>query len=245
MFIGVNSLFAASSDDVKAKQLFENSKQKLSLKNVSLDLDLEIIDKKGNIKSKSLSVAFAEFNQEKKVMIEITAPEKVKGTKILTTNYQDKKGIIEIYMPATGKIQKFRANNRNLKLMGSEIPITQFSSIIDSDYSFTLLENAKVNGIMCYKIRVQKPEELEYGIAYISVKEEYLLRVEKYDSKDQLQTLTELSDYMKVTNSESKFYPQLIHVSNFKSGKSSNMKVRSLEYVQNVNIASFQIADLN
>jgi hypothetical protein len=243
--MAVNHLFAASSDDVKAKKLFENSKQKLSLKNVSMDLDLEILDKKGNLKSKSLSVAFAEFNQEKKVMIEITAPEKVKGTKILTTNYLDKKGIIEIYMPATGKIQKFRANNRNLKLMGSEIPITQFSSIVDSDYSFSLLENSELSGIICHKIRVDKPDDNEYGIAYISVKDGYLLRVEKYDSKDQLQSLTELSDYIKVKNSEGKFYPKLIQVSNFKSGKSSNMKVRSLKYIQNVNTANFQITNLN
>ena len=244
LLVGANSLFAATADDAKAKKLFGNSKQKFSLKNVRLNLDLEILDKKGNSKSKSLLVAFGEFNQEKKVMIEITAPEKVKGTKILTTNYLDKKGIIEIYMPATGKIRKFRANNRNLKLMGSEIPITQFSSIVDSEFSFSLLENSEVDGVVCYKIKVQKPDDKAYGIAYVSVKEEYLLRVEKYDNKDQLQSLTVLSDYMKVKNSTSKFYPKLIHVSNFKSGKSSSMKVISLEYVKNVNVASFQIANI-
>lgn len=241
LFVGANSLLASTIDNVKAREFFENSKQKLSLKNVCLDLDLEILDKKGNIKSKSLSVAFGEFNQEKKVMIEITAPDEVKGTKILTTNYLDKKGIIEIYMPATGKIQKFRANNRNLKLMGSEIPITQFSSIVESDYSFSLLGNTNLNGISCHKIKVLKPDEDEYAIAFVSVKEEYLLRVEKYDSKDQLQSLTELSDYMKVNNSNGKFYPKLIRVSNSKSGKSSKMKVRSLEYVQKMNDADFQI----
>ncbi|PKQ61434.1 hypothetical protein BZG02_15895 [Labilibaculum filiforme] len=241
LFVGVNSLFATSTDHVKAKELFENSKQKLSLKNVCLNLDLEILDKKGNTKSKSLSVAFGEFNQQKKVMIEITAPEEVKGTRILTTNYLDKKGIIEIYMPASGKIQKFRANNRNLKLMGSEIPITQFSSVVESDYLFSMLGNDEVNGTDCYKIKVEKPEEKEYAIAYISIKEEYLLRVEKYNSKDQLQSLTALSDYIKVSNSNGKYYPKSIHVSNLESGRSSNMKVRSLEYVQKMNIKNFQI----
>lgn len=237
----MNSVIANNNE--KAKELFENSKQKLSLKNVCMVLDLGMIDGKGNTKSKSLSVAFGEFNQEKKVMVEIIAPEKVKGTKILTTSYLDKRGIIEIYMPATGKIQKFNATNRNLKLMGSEIPIAQFSSVVESDYSFTLLGNDKVGEILCHKIKVQQPEEKEYGIAYVSVDGEYLLRVEKYDSKDEMLSLTELSDYIKVMNSKNKFYPKFINVMNTKSGRSSNMKVLQLEYVEKVNPANFQITN--
>ncbi len=80
-----------------------------------MNLDLETFGGKGESKSKSLIVSFAEFDQKKKVMIEFVAPENVSGTKILTTDYPNKKGIIEIYMPATGKIQRIRANWCNLK----------------------------------------------------------------------------------------------------------------------------------
>lgn len=241
LLIAVNSVVA--NDNVKAKDLFESSKQKLSLKNVHLVLDLETMDKKGNTKSKVLSVSFGEFNQEKKVMVEIMAPEKVKGTKILTTNYLNKKGIIEIYMPASGKIQKFRASNRNLKLMGSEIPIAQFSSVVEEDYTFTLLADKEINATLCHRIKVQKPQEKEYRIAFISVDKEYLLRVEKYDSKDKMLSLTEMLDYIDVDNSNNKVYPKEINVKNLKSGKSSKMKIRELKFIEKLCVEKFQITE--
>lgn len=230
-----------ASDNMKAKELFESSKQKLSLKNVHLVLDLVTLDSKGNSKDKVLSVSFGEFNQEKKVMVEIIAPEKVKGTKILTTNYLNKKGIIEIFMPATGKIQKFRASNRNLKLMGSEIPIAQFSSVVESEYVFELLGSQDVDGESCHKIKVTKPDEKDYRIAFISMDKELLVRIEKYDMNNKILSLTQLEDYIVVKNSENKLYPKVINVRNFSNGKSSSMKIRELEYVKQLNEADFQI----
>jgi hypothetical protein len=119
-------LSLSANDKSEAKRLIESAQNKLQLKNIHLNMELETFDNKGEGKFKNLLVSFAEFENEKKVLIEFLAPEKVSGTKILTTKPNDKKGIIEIYMPSTGKIQKIRANQRNLKIMGSEIPIAQF-----------------------------------------------------------------------------------------------------------------------
>lgn len=236
------TLFTIANDNVEAKRLIENSQKKLSLKNVHLRMELETIDKMGQSKSKTLIVSFAEFGEEKKVMIEFVAPDKVSGTKILTTNYPNKKGIIEIYMPSTGKIQKIRANQRNLKIMGSEIPINQFNKIIDAELNFSLLGKEMINGTECHKIKVEKQGSKDYGIAFVSVEKEQLLRVERYNVQDKLQSLTELVDYMEVSNSESKVYPSVVRVKNFKTGKSSNMKVRDVNYLTKVNIEDFKLS---
>ncbi|WP_209319879.1 outer membrane lipoprotein-sorting protein [Ancylomarina longa] len=224
-----------------AKELFEQSKQKLSFQNVHLLLDLQTFDAKGNSKSKSLSVAFAKINQEKKVMVEILAPEKVKGTKILTTRYVDKKGIIEIYMPASGKIQKFRASNRNLKIMGSEIPIAQFDPGAEEDYSFTLLSNKEIDGVLCYCIKVEKTDEKYFRLVYVSTNKKELLRVEKFDVKERMVSVTNMIDYMDVANSNGKIYPKYIEVRNLRTGKSSNMEVRKVEYFNKADPNKFQL----
>ncbi|NQU53313.1 MAG: outer membrane lipoprotein-sorting protein [Bacteroidetes bacterium] len=233
----------AATNGVEAKRLIENSQNKLLLNNIHLNLDLETFGAKGESKTKKMIVFFAEFASEKKVLIEIISPENVSGTKILTTNYPNKKGLIEIYMPATGKVQKIRANQHRLKIMGSEIPIMQFSAFIDTDFDFVLLGKDLFNGVQCHKIRVEKPGEKSYGIAYVSVKEEHLLGVEKYDLKNKLLSRTELSDYVKVENTNNKVYPTDIKVNNFKTGKSSHMKVRNFRYLSNIDINDFTLAE--
>ncbi|WP_163713275.1 outer membrane lipoprotein-sorting protein [Mangrovibacterium lignilyticum] len=233
-------LFAG--DNVEARKIFENSKQKLSLRNVHLVLDLQSFDAKGNEKTKSMDVSFAEFGEEKKVMVEVTAPENISGTKILTTDSKDQKGIIEIYMPSTGKIQKIRANQRNLKMLGSEIPINQFSSAVGADSNMNIVGEKSINGTLCHQIKMQKEDEKEYDVAYISVDQERLVRIETFDSRDNLVTQTDLSNYMKVEGIGSKMYPRDIHVKNLKSGKSSLLKVRQVDYLGNLNINDFKLS---
>ncbi|MGE4586718.1 MAG: outer membrane lipoprotein-sorting protein [Mangrovibacterium sp.] len=231
----------ASSNEADARQLVENSRQKLSLKNVHLSLNLETTDGKGNSKIKEMKVSFAQFDRLRKVLVEFTAPEKVNGTKILTTDYPDKKGIIEIYMPSTGRIQKFRASQRNLNMLGSEIPINQFSTVAGYKFTFTMLGKGTVNSTPCHKIKMYDPEEKGYGILFISVGKEQILRIEQYDSRDKLVRLTVMSEYMQVNNSGEHIYPKEIRVENRKTGKTSRMTVHQINYIKQIRQEDFSL----
>ena len=228
-----------ANDKPEAERLIESAQNKLQLKNIHLNMELETIDKKGNLKSKNLLISFAEFDKEKKVLIEFLAPGKVSGTKILTTKPQGKKGIIEIYMPSTGKIQKIKANHRNLKIMGSEIPIGQFGKIVEGELNYTLLEKETINGIECHKVKIEEQGSKEHRIVFISIEKEYLLRVEKYVAQNKLVSFTDLSDYMEIGNSALKVYPKNIYVKNLKSGKSSNMKLLNVNILSNAELKDF------
>lgn len=230
-----------ASDKPEAERLIESAQNKLQLKNIHLNMELETTDKKGNLKSKNLLISFAEFDKEKKVLIEFLAPGKVSGTKILTTKSPDKKGIIEIYMPSTGKIQKIKANQRNLRIMGSEIPIGQFGKIVEGDLNYTLLEKETVNGQMCQKIKVKEMGSKEHRIIFVSIENEYLLRVEKYGAQNKLVSFTVLSDYMEIGNSALKVYPKNIYVKSLKSGKSSNMKLINVTILSDAEIKDFTL----
>lgn len=236
------SAFAAqAAGNVDAQKILEKSKQKLALINVHLVLELETSDAKGNEKGKSMDVTFAEFGTEKKVMVEVTAPENLNGMKILTTDFEDKKGIIEIYMPATGKIQKIRASQRNIRMLGSEIPINQFSAALDADFDFNLIGEKMINGENCYEIMIGKEGEKTYELAYVTVETEQLIRLDAYVSGDKLATRTDMTGYMKVVGTSSKMYPQEIKVQNFKNGKSSLLRVKQVDYLNNVSQDDFQL----
>lgn len=224
-----------------AGEIIENAVKNLALKNVRLDLDVETFDGKGNSKSRELNVSFALFDDLKKVLIEIMAPENVRGTRILTTDYPDKKGIIQVYMPSTGKIRKFRANNRRLKMVGSEIPINHFSAAAYADYEISVAETVTVDDIECYKIKLNSPDKNEFLIVYIRCDGEQLFRVESYDSPGGLTGVTELSEYFRIdVPGAGNFYPGQVCVKNLKNGKASNMKIREIVHLDEVKKSDFE-----
>jgi len=239
-FLLFSNSFAKSGID--AKQIFKNSKRDLSLINIHLLMDVKTLDKKGIEKSKTLDVSFAEFNQQKKVLISILAPENMSGIKILSTDYHNKKGIIEIYMPASGKIQKIRAGQHHTKILESGVPINIFRSIVNDNLIYTIIGEKTIQGKPCYKIKIGNPEKnKEYQIACVSKEQNRLLSLEEYDNHKKPVTFTSLSDYKTVINPKKLVYPQKIETKNYKTGKNSTVKIRQASYLAKANIKNFKL----
>ncbi len=234
----VGNSFAANNNP---KTIFERAKKKIELKNTEMIINLVTTDGKGNSKSKTLDISFAEFPEFNKIMVVFTAPENVAGTKILTTDYPQKRDIIEIYFPATGKIQKIKANQHNMKMMGSEIPINQWSTDINDDYSFTFLEDTLLNNVQCYRIKIAKKKEREYGVLFISKEKEELLRVEKFSLSDKLISITEMTHYKKLADNNNRLYPSEIRVTNLKTKRKSVMAVKSIKSLTDIKIEDFTL----
>ncbi len=236
-------LHLTADNQEEAQRLFENAIRKLSLVNIHLVMELETHDGKGHHKNKTLDVMFAKFGDEKRVMIEISAPENMSGTKILTTDYPDRKGIIEIYMPSTDRIQRLKANKRNFKILDTEIPLRWFSSGAESDINFTLLGREPCNQTECYKIRLQQSHQKEYEIAYISTANERLMQIEMYNSRDMLIARTQLTDYLEMRGSDHKVYPRNIRAENLKTGQYSDMVVHQIDYLNQVKEEDFRLLE--
>lgn len=230
-----------AQDNIDAKRIFENSIQKLSVNNVRLEMDIESFDRNKNKKTKSLNILFAELDQEKKALIEITAPENIRGTKILTTNNPENKDILFIYMPSTGKTQKIRTSDQNLTIAGNEIPIQQFNHSFYNNYTFTTIDPDTLNGVFCSRIKLQQPEKKDYEIAFVSKDNEQLLRLEKYNSSQQLTAITEMWDYIEVNNDHHKVYPGKISIKNLKTREGSDITLKNIEYIKQVTPEDFRL----
>ena len=243
-FLLVSYSFAKPGTD--AKQIFKNSKRNLSLINVHLFMDVKTFDKKGIEKSKSLEVSFAEFNEQKKVLISILAPENMSGMKILSTDYLNKKGIIEIYMPATDKIQKIRAGQHHTKILESGVPINIFRSIVDDNLKYTIIGEETIQGKPCYKIKIGNTEKnREYKIACVSKEQNRLLSLKEFDNRKNIIMSTVMANYQTVTNPKKLVYPKEIEITNFKTGKRSIVKIKQASYLFNAKIDDFKLNPKN
>ncbi|WP_291862748.1 outer membrane lipoprotein-sorting protein [Marinilabilia sp.] len=225
-----------------AKETFEIAVKKLVLKDVRATITLETFDGNGNDKSRTLNVSFAKFDETKKVMIEITAPEDLLGTRILMTDYSDKEGIIEVFLPATGKIRKFRANNRRLKMVDSEIPMNHFSSSAFANYQLLESKQVTINGVDYKKIKLHLPDKSEYLIAYVDVSRELLSRIESYDSGAKLTDITEFTDYRHINSTGNELiFPHKVNVSNPSSGKASVLTINDLKTLKQIQKSDFDL----
>jgi len=234
--------YSSAKSGTDAKQIFKNSKRDLSLINVHLLMDIKTSDKKGLEKYKTLDVSFAEFNEQKKILISVLAPENMSGMKILSTNYLNKKEIIEIYMPATGKIQKIRAGGHHTKILESGIPINIFRSIVDDNLKYTIIGEKTVQDIPCYKIKIGNAEKnKEYKIACVSKRQNRLLSLEEFDNHEKPVISTFLYDYKTLTSSKKLIYPQKIEIKNYKTEKKTIVKIRQASFLVKANINDFKL----
>ena len=234
----------ANGAEKQTKTAFENAVKKMALKDVQAQMTLETFDGNGANTLRTLNLSFAQFDDAKKVMIEITSPEDLKGTQILTTHFIDKsrKSTIEIFLPSTGKIRKFRANNRKLKIPGTEIPMNHSSSAAFDDYLISEEEKDNFNGREVQKIKLQLPGNAEYLVAYLDVQAELLYLIKSYDNKGNLTSTTEFTDYRHTESSEiDNHFPHKVHVYNPISGKTSELTITKLSQLSQIRNSDFEL----
>lgn len=234
----------ANGAEKHTKTAFENAVKKLALKDVQAQITLKTTDAGGNSILRKLNVSFGDFEKTRKVMIQITAPEDLKGTQILTTHFIDKsrKSTIEIFLPSTGKIRKFRANNRKLKIPGTEIPINHFSSAAFDDYLISIEEKDIFNGRQVQKIKLHLPGNDEYMVVYLDLQAERLYRIKSYDKNENLTSNTEFTDYRHTEPSEiENCFPYKVLVHNPISGKTSELTVSKINQLTQIRDADFDL----
>jgi hypothetical protein len=234
----------ANGAEKQTKTAFENAVKKLALKDAQAQITLKTTDARGSSILRNITVSFGDFEKTRKVMIQITGPEDLKGTQVLTTHFIDKsrKSTIEIFLPSTGKIRKFRANNRKLKIPGTEIPMNHFSSAAFDDYLISEEEKDNFNGREVQKIKLQLPGNAEYLVAYLDVQAELLYRINSFDNKGNLTSDTEFTDYRhpEFYTSENHF-PYKVHVYNPTSGKTSELTITKLSQLTQIRDSDFDL----
>ncbi|MGQ1946953.1 outer membrane lipoprotein-sorting protein [Geofilum sp. OHC36d9] len=224
----------------------ESAVKKLALNDVQAQMTLEITDAGGNNILRKLNVSFARFEGTRKVMIEITGPEDLQGTRILTTHFSNnsQKSTIEVYLPSTGKIKKFRANNHCLKIPGCEIPMNHFSSSAFDGYIISEEEKDTLNGREVQKIKLQLPGNPGCMVVYLDVRAELLYQVRSYDSNGILTSNTEFTDYRHPGSFEKgTYFPYKMNVYNPVSGQRSNLTIKKLNHLIQIRDSDFELAN--
>jgi len=107
-------------------------------------------------------------NKGEKNLIRYIEPKRAKGQSILMLNYADD---IWMYFPRTKRVRKLATNSKNQKMEGSDFSYedTGASDSFIEDFTSKKLGTEMKEGYDCYKIEMQKKEDVESGYSHLII----------------------------------------------------------------------------
>jgi len=156
-------------------------------------MTMELIDSKGDVRSRVIEQWSQEYDQEaelnRSIMVFHT-PASVKGTRFLQVANNDRDDDQWIYMPALGRVRRIASGESGGSFMGSDVSYEDMQSRDLDDYTFIYLKSEEKLGMSCWVVEsIPKPSaDSDYSRTIVWVHQEKLVIVatEMYDQDDKL-----------------------------------------------------------
>jgi outer membrane lipoprotein-sorting protein len=180
--------FANAQTDLSAPQIVEKAQEAIKVKGVQGVSILTIIDEKGRERVRKIAQVTKNYEADKteKRLIRFMEPADIKGTGLLTYDYENTEDDIWLYLPALRKTRRIVSSEKAKNFMGSEFTYADMIPPSVNDFTFTMLKDEKVNEIDCYQIEwIPVNEDIadENGfsrrITFVG-KEDYMIRKSLY-----------------------------------------------------------------
>lgn len=226
-----------------ARDIYKKASDQLLTENMEIVMEIDITDKKGQIKSKEFSVIIAKFGEEVKTMVYWQKPERAKGTTIIITDVPNETGIIEVYTPSNGKTRKLKATEDNMAMVGNEFKMTEIAKYDTEELNYRLLDDIAIDEISYYNIEVKgKTSSGESRGELLINKNSYqIFQALVFDDKGNKISATELSEYRPVDGIKGKVQPLRIASEDFKNRKSIDMRILNIVARKNISPEIFTL----
>lgn len=237
------SAFASSDAQELAKQIWERPDGDF----VTRQLELQLIDTNGKVRSREATVHRGLWEGVKKTRIQFTAPRRVNNTGFLTYDYHDADQTDEqwMYLPALRRERRIPASDRGDNFMGSEFSYEDIKSELKfplQDYDFKLSEAKGSNPTLRGTPKTQTlSDELGYGKfeALIDLETLLPLSITFWDTQMRpLKTVRVLASeqvngFWQATD---------IKVENTQSGHASRFIYSDIQYKESMNNSEFVVS---
>ncbi|ASB49954.1 outer membrane lipoprotein-sorting protein [Alkalitalea saponilacus] len=211
-------------------ELFRQSLDKIARQNIHLEVELKSTDRRGNSRIREMEVFTSNIDDVRYVKVELLSPDEVKGVKIVTSGSEENHGVVEIFMPATGRVQRLRTYD-NPTVMGSEIPLDQLNFDAYRNYKFSMEGSEMINSVEHHKLKLESPDEGGWFYVWISTDEVLLNRIERFNANGIKSMETEISGYKEVEQQNGVLFPSKIKTSNHQTNEQSVMRIRSVQRI--------------
>lgn len=233
-----------------ARQIQEKSIEATRVAGTEAVATMIIIDSKGRERVRKIAQVTKLFDhgQTEKKLIRFLAPADVKGTGFLTFDYRNKADDKWLYMPALRKTRRIVSSENAKSFMGSEFSYADITPPTVEDVTYTLLGEAEVNGILCWKIEIIPVDDevadengFSKKISCIGKNDFVIRKAVYYDLDEELHKELVIKEIKELDPVNHKY--RLIHLimENKQNGRKSILKIEKLQYSPNVKNDYFSV----
>ncbi len=169
-------------------------------------------------------------------LIRFIEPADVKGTGLLTYDYERKDDDIWFYMPALRKTRRIVSSEKAKSFMGSEFSYADMTPPPVEDFNHKILKMEIVGGVNCWVIEsVPKTDDIaeENGfskrISYIGKQDYTIRKAIYYDLDGELHKELNTEKVKEIDTKKHRYRPMYMLMENRQDGRKSEVKVNAIK----------------
>ena len=156
LFCVCNFVLSYTQDDLSAKQIVDRAFKTTKAAGIEAISTLTIIDSKGRERVREIAMVSKLYDggETEKRLIRFLAPADVKGTGLLTYDYEKEDDDMWLFMPALRKTRRIVSSEKSKNFMGSEFSYADMTPPSLDDFNYALLGESEAEGVECWEISI-------------------------------------------------------------------------------------------
>jgi len=154
---------AAAAEEPTARQIMERVDARDDGDNSSMDLEMVLIDKRGNQRVRKLRAYGRDVGEDEHSIMFFLSPADVEDTGFLTWDYEDPERDDDqwLYLPALSRTKRIASSDKSSSFMGSDFSYADMTDRPLDAYEYTLMKETEVEGHPVWQIQAVPITERE------------------------------------------------------------------------------------
>jgi hypothetical protein len=228
-----------SQDSLSAKQIMDKSFQATKLAGSEMLSTMTIIDNRGRERVRKIATVSKLYDngETEKRLIRFFSPADVKGTGLLTFDYENRDDDMWLFMPALRKTRRIVSTEKAKNFMGSEFTYADMTPPILDNFTYEILGEEEVTGTTCWKIEMTPVDDdvadengFSKRISFIA-KQDFVIRKAIYYNLDgEFHKELAVENVKEIDTQNHKYRPMRMVMTNQQNGRKSVLDVDEIQF---------------
>jgi hypothetical protein len=228
-----------AQENLSAREIVDRAFKVTKLAGSESVSTMTIMDDKGRERVREIAAVTKLYDdgETEKRLIRFLAPADVKGTGLLTYDYEKKDDDIWLFMPALRKTRRIVSSEKAKNFMGSEFSYADMSPPVLDDFNYTLIGDSEAEGVHCWEIEIIPLDDdvadengFSKRIVHIAKDNFVIRRAVYYDLDGELHKELNVKEIREMDTKNHKY--RFIHMImvNTQNGRKSILKVNEVRF---------------
>lgn len=228
-----------AQEDLTAEQIVDRSFKATKLSGSEALSTMTIIDSKGRERVRKIASVTKLYDngETEKRLIRFLSPADVKGTGLLTFDYEKKDDDMWLFMPALRKTRRIVSSEKAKNFMGSEFSYADMTPPTLEDFTYTLQGEEEVEGTLCWTIEVVPVDDdvadengFSRRIIFVAKEDFVIRRAIYYDLDGELHKELSVMEIKELDTENNRYRPMHMKMVNKQNDRQSILKVDDIQF---------------